>query len=224
MEKNFHLAIVCDGNRRWARARGLMPWDGHRVAIENFRATIDWCRDNPRIGALTLWAFSTENWDRDPKEVAELMRLFERFMRTEIDHIEEKKTRFVHQGRKDRIPAGLAQLFADAEERTKHFTEFTLQIAIDHGGKDEIVRAVNRIPAGTPVTAESIRANLDNPEVPDIDFVIRTSGEIRTSGYQMWRAAYAEWFFPTYHFPELGPEKLQEALDEYDRRQRRFGK
>ena len=224
MEKNFHLAIICDGNRRWAKARGMMPWDGHRVAIENFRSSIDWCRDNPRIGALTLWAFSTENWDRDPKEVAELMRLFSHFMRFEIDHIEEKKIRFVHQGRKDRIPESLAKLFSDAEERTKQFTEFTLQLAIDHGGKDEIVRAVNRIPAGTPVTIESIRANLDNPEVPDIDFIIRTSGEIRTSGYQLWRAAYAEWYFPTYHFPDLNSEKLQEALDEYDRRQRRFGK
>ncbi len=224
MEKNLHLAIICDGNRRWAKAKGLMPWDGHRIAIENFRSSIDWCRDHPRIGTLTLWAFSTENWDRDPKEVAELMRLFEKFMTEEIDRIEEKKTRFLHQGRKDRVPASLAKLFVDAEERTKHFTEFTLQLAIDHGGKDEIVRAVNRIPKGAEVTAEAIRAHLDNADVPDIDFIIRTSGEQRTSGYQLWRAAYAEWYFPTYHFPDLNPEKLQEALDDFDSRQRRFGK
>lgn len=224
MEKNFHLAIICDGNRRWAKARGLFPWDGHRHAIENFRGIIDWCRDHPRIGTLTLWAFSTENWDRDPKEVAELMRLFEYFMKKEIEHIEEKKIRFLHQGRKDRISPSLAKLFADAEERTKGYAGFTIQLAIDHGGKDEIVRAVNRIPAGTAVTQESIRAYLDNPDVPDIDFVIRTSGELRTSGFQMWKAAYAEWYFPTYHFPDLSTEKLQEALDEYDGRKRRFGK
>lgn len=224
MEKNFHLAIICDGNRRWAKARGLPPWEGHRIAIENFRDIGDWCRDNPRIGTLTLWAFSTENWKRDEGEVKELMRLFEWFMRKEIDHIVEKKTRFIHQGRKDRIPSSLAKLFAEAEEKTKDFTEFTIQLAIDHGGKDEIVRAVNRIPAGTPVTLESLTAHLDHPEVPDIDYVIRTSGEVRTSGFQLWKGAYAEWYFPEYHFPDLTTEKLQEALDEYDHRQRRFGK
>lgn len=224
MAKDFHLAIICDGNRRWAKARGLMPWEGHRVAIENFRAIGDWCRDHPRIGTLTLWAFSTENWKRDEKEVAELMGLFERFMRREIDHLAERQTRFVHQGRRDRIPPSLAALFADAEDRTKDFTGFTIQLAIDHGGKDEIVRAVKRMPAGTDVTEESIRAHLDHPEVPDIDLVIRTSGEMRTSGFQLWKGAYAEWYFPDYHFPDLTPGRIQEALDDYDGRQRRFGK
>lgn len=224
MDKTFHLAIICDGNRRWAKARGMMPWDGHRVAIENFRAIADWCRDNPRIGTLTLWGFSTENWKRDQKEVDVLMDLFERFMRKEIDHMVERKTRFLHAGRKDRIPASLAELFREGEERTKDFAEFTVQLAIDHGGRDELVRAVRRIPAGVEVTEEAIAAHVDNPDVPEVDFVIRTSGEQRTSGFQLWKAAYAEWYFPTYHFPDLTPEKVQEALDEYDGRQRRFGK
>lgn len=224
MEKSFHLAIICDGNRRWAKAKGLMPWDGHRHAIENFRAIGDWARDHPRIGTLTLWGFSTENWKRDEKEVGELMRLFEWFMRKEIDHLIERKTRFVHAGRTDRIPASLAALFLDAREKTKDFDGFTIQLAIDHGGKDEIVRAVRRIPAGVEVTEETIASNIDNPDVPNIDLVVRTSGEQRTSGFSMWKAAYAEWMFPTYHFPELTPEKLEEALAEYDGRQRRFGK
>lgn len=224
MEKNFHLAIICDGNRRWAKARGMMPWDGHRHAIENFRSIIDWCRDHPRLGTLTLWAFSTENWKRDEREVGELMRLFEHFMQKELEHIAERNMRFVHQGRKDRIPASLAKLFAEAEEKTKDFVGFTVQLAVDHGGKDEIVRAVRRIPPGTEVTEEAIGRYLDNPDVPDIDLVIRTSGEQRTSGYQLWRAAYAEWYFPSYHFPDLTPERIQEALDEFDSRQRRFGK
>jgi undecaprenyl diphosphate synthase len=224
MDKNFHLAIICDGNRRWAKAKGLMPWEGHRIAIENFRAIGDWARDHARIGTLTLWGFSTENWKRDEKEVFELMRLFTWFMEKEIDHVIERKTRFVHAGRKDRIPPALAALFRDAEERTKHFDGFTIQLAIDHGGKDEIVRAVNRIPAGTPVTEEAIAANIDHPDVPDIDLVIRTSGEQRTSGFSMWKAAYAEWMFPAYHFPDLDPGKLEEALAEYDGRKRRFGK
>jgi undecaprenyl diphosphate synthase len=224
MEKTFHLAIICDGNRRWAKDRGMKPWDGHRVAIENFRAIAEWAQAHPRVGTLTLWGFSTENWKRDEAEVTELMRLFQYFMGKELQGFVERKVRFVHTGRKDRIPPSLAKLFADAEEKTKEFTGFTMQLAIDHGGKDEIVRAVNRIPAGTPVTEESIAAHLDHPEVPDVDFVIRTSGEIRTSGFQMWKAAYAEWFFPDYHFPDLTPAKLDEAMEEYDARGRRFGK
>ena len=224
MEKTFHLAIICDGNRRWAASQGLLPWDGHRKAIENFRGIIDWCRDHPRIGTLTLWGFSTENWKRDEREVTELMRLFEWFLRSEEKHIADGKTRFLHAGRTDRIPASLATLFRETEEKTKEFTGFTVQLAIDHGGKDEVVRAVNRIPPGTDVTEESIRAHLDHPEVPDIDLVIRTSGEQRTSGFFLWHAAYAEWYFPTYHFPDLTPDRMQEALDEYDNRQRRFGK
>lgn len=224
MEKAFHLAIICDGNRRWAKAHGLMPWEGHKVAIEKFRAIGDWCRQHPRIGTLTLWAFSTENWKRDEREVKELMALFESFLRSEQQWMVDYETRCVHAGRKDRIPASLAALCAETEEKTKHFTGFTIQLAIDHGGKDEVVRAVRRLPPGTDVTEESIRAHLDHPEVPDIDLVIRTSGEQRTSGFFLWHAAYAEWYFPTYHFPDLTPERIQEALDEYDNRQRRFGK
>lgn len=223
MAKDFHLAIICDGNRRWAKARGMPPWEGHRAAIGNFRAIAEWAQAHPRVGTLTLWGFSTENWKRDGAEVTELMRLFQYFMGKELDAIVARKARFLHQGRKDRIPAKLAALFAEAEEKTKDFTDFTLQLAIDHGGKDEIVRAVNRIPAGMPVTEESIAAHLDHPDVPDVDFVVRTSGEQRTSGFQLWKGAYAEWYFPAYHFPDLTPGKLDEAMAEYDARQRRFG-
>lgn len=201
-----------------------MPWDGHRKAVENFRSIGDWCRAHPRIGTLTLWGFSTENWKRDEKEVSELMRLFEWFMRSEIDHIVSSKTRFVHTGRKDRIPASLATLFIEAEEKTKHYTDFTIQLAIDYGGKDEVVRAVSTMAPGSKVTEESIRAHLDHPEVPDIDMVLRTSGEQRTSNFFLWQAAHAEWYFPTYHFPDLTPERLEEAIVEYDGRKRRFGK
>jgi len=224
MDKTFHLAIICDGNRRWAKAQGLMPWDGHRKGMDVIRPIIDWCRDHPRIGALTFWAFSTENWNREAKEVAELMRLFERFMKEESPRFIEEGVRFVHAGRKDRIPATLAEPCRQHEEKTKDFTGLTVQLAIDHGGKDEILRAVRRIPAGEDVTEEMIAKYIDNPEVPDVDFVIRTSGEQRTSGFALWKAAYAEWFFPPYHFPDLTPERLEEAMMEYDGRKRRFGK
>lgn len=224
MDKTFHLAIICDGNRRWARAQGLLPWEGHRKGIENFRGIIDWAKDHPRIGTVTLWGFSTENWKREEGEVMELMGLFEHFMRKEINRIEDQGIRFVHAGRKDRIPPSLAELFRDAEERTKNFTGFTLQLAIDYGGKDEVVRAMKKFAPGEEVTEASIRAHLDHPEVPDIDLVLRTSGEQRTSNFFLWHAAHAEWFFPPYHFPELTSEKLDEALAEYDGRKRRFGK
>lgn len=224
MENALHLAIICDGNRRWARAQGLLPWDGHRKGMDVIRPIIDWCHAHPRVGTLTFWAFSTENWDREKKEVAELMRLFERFMKEESPRLIEQGVRFLHAGRKDRIPASLAEMFRDAEEKTKDFTGFTVQLAIDHGGKDEIVRALQRVPPGTVITEDVIAAHLDHPDVPEIDFIIRTSGEQRTSGFALWRATYAEWFFPTYHFPDLTPDRLEEALAEYDGRKRRFGK
>lgn len=223
MAKTFHLAIIPDGNRRWAKAHGVLPWEGHRTAVEKFRPILEWCRAHPRIGTLTLWGFSTENWKRSEREVRELMKLFESFLADERPRLVEHRTRFVHAGRKDRIPASLATLFRETEETTKDFAEFTLQLAIDYGGKDEIVRAVRGKALADDATEEIVRALLDHPDVPDIDLIVRTSGEQRISNFFLWQGAYAELLFLEKHFPELTTADLQAALDEYDRRQRRFG-
>src|SRR3989338_5440977 len=222
-DPKIHLAIIPDGNRRWAKKRTLHPWKGHETAIENFRALTEWCREDPRIGDLTVWGFSTENWKRDPKEIAELMRIYEEYLRKEAKGFHEKKTRFLHSGRLDRIPASLAQLIREVEEDTKDETEFTLHLAVDHGGKDEILRAIQKLKDPAHVTEETLRAAFDQPDLPDIDLVLRTSGEQRTSNFALWQSAYAEWIFLEKLFPDVTPKDLEEAVAEFERRTRRFG-
>ncbi len=219
--KSLHIAIIPDGNRRWARDHNLHPWQGHEKAIENFRKVAEFCRDDPRISVLTVWCFSTENWKRDPKEIAVLMRLLETYLTRERKTWQKEKTRFVHSGRKDRIPKSLAKLLDEVERESKDRAGFTLHLAIDYGGKDEVVRAIQKIQGD--VTEDSIRASLDHPELPDIDIVIRTGGEIRTSNFFLWQTAYAEWIFLEKHFPDFGIDDVKAAIAEFDQRQRRFG-
>ncbi len=218
----IHLAIIPDGNRRWAKSNMLLPWQGHARAMENFRAITEWCRNDPRINVLTIWGFSTENWKRSDEEVSKLMELFEEYLSKERHAFVEHKTRFVHSGRRDRIPASLKKLIEEVEEETKDFTEFTMHLAVDYGGKDEVLRAIAKM-KGEGVTDESLRAHLDHPELPDIDFILRTSGEQRTSNFFFWQACYAEWMFVTKHFPALEPADIDAALQEFNRRTRRFG-
>lgn len=219
----IHLAIIPDGNRRWAKTKGWRPWKGHETAIENFRELTEWCRKDPRIGILTVWCFSTENWTRDKQEVDELMRIYEDYLRREAKGFHERSTRFLHSGRLDRIPASLAELIRDVEEDTKNETGFTLHLAVDHGGKDEILRAIQKLDDPERVTEEALRAVFDQPGLPDIDLVIRTSGEYRTSNFMLWQSAYAEWIFLARLFPELTTKDLDDAIAEFERRKRRFG-
>ncbi|MBM3231076.1 di-trans,poly-cis-decaprenylcistransferase [Candidatus Peregrinibacteria bacterium] len=230
MTPSLHIAIIPDGNRRWATKRMLDPWEGHRTAVENFRSLTEWCRKDPRVGALTVWCFSTENWKRDPKEIAMLMKMLEEYLAKEREGFIREKTRFVHSGRKDRIPASLAKLIAEVEEETKDQTEFTLNLAVDYGGKDEIVRAISDKPFDrtqdrrSAISDEtSLRALLDHPELPDIDLVIRTSGEMRTSNFFLWQTAYSEWEFLDKFFPDFTATDLKDCVDRFAARTRRFG-
>lgn len=222
-DAGIHLAIIPDGNRRWARAKGMHPWEGHRKAIENFRTLADFCRNHPRISVLTIWCFSTENWKRDPREVRELMTMLEEYLRRERTQFREQKTRFVHAGRKDRIPRSLAALIAETESHTADQTDFTLQLALDYGGKDAILRAIRALNRGTTMDEETFRRSLDHPELPDIDLIIRTSGEFRTSNFFLWEATYAEWIFLEKHFPDFEVRDVEEALATFQTRQRRLG-
>lgn len=223
MNASLHIGIIPDGNRRWAKKQGLFVWKGHEKATENLRSIIDWCHANPDVGVLTLWIFSTENWKRDNKEVEQLMKMFEKYLIQERQSFQDRKIRFTHSGRKDRLPDSLGKLVMDIEEETKHFTDFILQIALDYGGKDELLRAINKLKSAE-ATDESVRANLDQPSVPDLDLIIRTSGEQRTSNFFLWQSSYAEWIFSDKLFPDFGTEDLEKALSEYQNRQRRFGK
>ncbi len=231
--EKLHIAIIPDGNRRWARERTFLPWKGHERAIENFRSLTEWCQQDPRVGILTVWCFSTENWKRDPEEIRKLMGLLESYLQKERKRFAADRTRLVHSGRKDRIPASLAKLIEDIETETGQYGGFTLHLAIDYGGKDEIIRAVNRMlqTAGEAtnertnkrIIDQQIRQFLDHPELPDIDLVIRTSGESRTSNFFLWQSAYAEWTFSPKHFPDFTTEDLAVAVDDFARRTRRFG-
>lgn len=222
----LHIAIIPDGNRRWAKKRTLKPWDGHKVAVENFRTLSEWCRTDPRVSVLTVWCFSTENWKRDEKEVAILMKMLEDYLAKEREEFAKENTKFVHSGRRDRIPSSLAKLIEVTEEETKNNTGFTLHLAVDYGGKDEILRAIEksrtRAPSGR-VNEQSLRDCLDHPELPDIDLIIRTSGEKRTSNFFLWQAAYAEWDFIDKFFPDFTTEDLGASVDTFSSRTRRFG-
>jgi len=218
----LHIAIIPDGNRRWAKARAWHPWQGHEKAVENFRTITDWCRADPRIAVLTVWCFSTENWKRDPKEVAKLMTIFENYLQKERSTFHEKKTRLIHSGRKDRIPPSLASLITDVEAETKLYEDFILDLAVDYGGKDEVIRGLAKA-KNTVSSEQDLRALLDHPELPDLDLIIRTSGEQRTSNFFLWQSAYAEWVFLDKLFPDFTTQDLRTAVDAFAKRARRFG-
>jgi len=239
----IHLGIIPDGNRRWAASHELHPWKGHEQAIENFRSLTEWCRDDPRIGILTVWCFSTENWRRDPKEIEMLMTMLEDYLKKEKEEFVKNKTRLLHSGRKDRIPPSLAEVIKEVEEMTlNHFPTFVgsgsgqakdqaecvLNLAVDYGGKDEILRSIDKYQKTKnekPKTNQlpDLRLYLDHPELPDIDLIIRTSGEKRTSNFFLWQAAYAEWDFVDKLFPDFNTDDLAASVDNFFARNRRFG-
>jgi undecaprenyl diphosphate synthase len=218
----LHLAIIPDGNRRWAKTRSLAPWKGHAEAMKRIRELLEWCENDGRIGVLTLWLFSTENWKRPAEEVAMLMKMMEKELQKERKQFQKERIRFRHAGRRDRIPRSLADLIRKVEKETETHERFTFQIALDYGGKDEVLRAVKD--AGTTdLDDASIRQHLDQPDLPDIDLIVRTSGEMRTSNFFLWQSAYAEWVFTEKLFPDFQKDDLAAAVTEYERRQRRFG-
>ena len=219
----LHIAIIPDGNRRWAKKRALQPWKGHEQAVENFRGLLEWVEKDKRIGTLTLWCFSTENWKRDPEEVKKLMEIFRTRLDAERPTFREKGIRVVHSGRKDRLSDGLKTLLENVAEETAQNSSYTLHLALDYGGKDEVIRAVQRL-GSEKATEESVRSHLDHPELPDIDLIIRTSGEQRISNFCLWQSAYAEWMFIDKLFPDFTGEDLGGAVDDFEERQRRFGR
>lgn len=221
--KGLHIAIIPDGNRRWAKKKGLLAWNGHEKAIENFRTLSDWCRTDPRVSTLTVWCFSTENWKRDSGEIAKLMKMLEDYLQNEREDFPKKKTRLLHSGRIDRIPQSLASLIAEISEETKEEKDFTLHLAVDYGGRDEVVRAIQKMKNSSSATEETVRSHLDHPKLPDIDLIIRTSGELRTSNFFLWQSTYAEWVFTEKFFPDFTTDDLVAAVSEYEGRTQRRG-
>ena len=221
-----HVAIIMDGNGRWAKKRGLPRLVGHNAGGENIRPVVKIFADCG-VKYLTLYMFSTENWNRPRIEVAGLLSLLARRIDQESRAFHQENIRLLHLGRLDRLSRKLREKVQAATELTKNNTGPTVCLAFDYGGRDEIVRAVARI-AGASVRSDNIDESLfaqylDNPGVPDPDLVIRTGGETRLSNFLLWQAAYSELYFTPVLWPDFGPKDVEEALSEYKRRQRRFG-
>lgn len=223
-----HIAIIPDGNRRWARARGIPTLKGHetgfKMGVELGRAARSW-----GIHTVTFWGFSTENWDRSPREVAYLMKLYSKMVDEYLEDAHKEKVKIVHLGRKDRLPKFLVKKLQNAENETKDYDKFIANIALDYGGHDEIIRAVKKmIESGIPsneISKKTFENYLDtkNQPYPYVDLLIRTSGEMRTSGLLLWQMEYAEMYWECEHFPSFTPERLSHAILDYSRRRRRFG-
>jgi undecaprenyl diphosphate synthase len=220
-----HIAFICDGNRRWAEARGLPPLAGHQAGIENFENMADWFIKHG-VTTITFFIFSTENWDRSEEEVNFLMNLFCNEMEKNIKHALEHNVRYRVIGSRERIPSKLAKLCDDLEEKSAENTGGTIVFALNYGGQDEIIRAVNAaIENGQPVDKDTFETFMDTGDLLPVDLMVRTSNENRISNFLLWKLAYAELLFIPEHWPDLirSEELWQRVLDEYQKRDRRFG-
>ncbi len=220
-----HIAFICDGNRRWAEARGLPPLMGHRAGIANFENLVDWFIARG-VTTITFFIFSTENWNRSDEEVGFLMDLFYTELKKNLKHALEKNLRYRVIGSRARLPKKLADMCDKLETESAENTAGTVVFALNYGGQDEIINAVNdAIAEGKQVTRETFETFLDTGELLPVDLMVRTSNEFRISNFLLWKLAYAELLFVPEHWPELvKSEKLwQFVLDEYAKRNRRFG-
>jgi undecaprenyl diphosphate synthase len=222
-----HIAIIMDGNGRWALARGLPRLAGHRAGTENLRRVIEACIEFG-IKYLTIYAFSTENWGRPQEEVQGLMKIFEDVIDRELQELHDQGVQLRHIGRLDRLDPAFREKVLYALDYTRDNQRLVLNVAFNYGGRDEIVNAIQgMIRDGIKpeeVTIEVVNQYLFTAGVPDPDLIIRTSGELRGSNFLIWQGAYSEWFFPPVYWPDFDKEQLRLALEEYSHRERRYGR
>lgn len=222
----LHVVIIPDGNRRWARSRGLHPEVGHytSASFQHLRELFD-AAQRAGVKYLTLWGFSTENWKRDAKEREALFALILRGIEQFREEAEQSRIYFRHIGRKDRLPKALVKALEALEKETQQYRNFHVQFCLDYGGSDELVRAVNALlrEGKKEIDEDALLQRLDSMGLPQIDLIIRTSGEQRLSGFMPLLSAYAELYFSPIHFPDFTAAEFQKALAEYSERQRRFG-
>jgi len=225
-----HVAIIMDGNGRWAAARGLPRAEGHRRGVEALRRTI---RAAGEIGIqiVTIFSFSAENWSRPASEIGELMGLLRRFIRNDLAELHKSNVRVRIIGEREGLDPDIGRLLTEAEELTKNNTGLTLVVAFNYGARQEIVRAArhlaDEVAAGrmkpSDVSMEALGSFLDAPDLPDPDLIIRTSGEQRLSNFLLWQSAYSELVFVPTNWPDFDRVTLEAAISEYQQRERRFG-
>ena len=224
-----HIAIIMDGNGRWAKKRGLPRTAGHKAGAEAFRRIANYCRS---IGVkyLTVYAFSTENWKRSAEEISGIMLLLRRYLEEALKDMEKNRVRFCFFGDLNRLTPDLRKLCLDAQSRSADY-DVQVNFCLNYGGRDEIIRAAKRWAMDVAVgkmnadqLSEAVFENyLDSAGIPDPELIIRPSGEQRTSNFLLWQSAYSEYVFMNVLWPDFGPEDLDKAIEEYHRRNRRFG-
>jgi undecaprenyl diphosphate synthase len=221
-----HVAIIMDGNGRWAKERGLPRLAGHRAGTKNLRRIIRTAAD-AGVKHITFYAFSTENWNRPEEEIKGLMALLAEFLETELQELHKEGARLLHIGHLEGLAPSLRKKVEAAIELTRNNTRIDVILAFNYGGRDEIVSAIKKIiKSGVPAEAVDVKLVSDSmftAGIPDPDLVIRTSGEKRTSNFLTWQTVYSEWFFPEVYWPDFSGEDLLKILEEYSKRDRRFG-
>lgn len=219
-----HLGIIADGNRRWAKGQGLPKIEGHRKGVETMETLIA-AAAKAEIPFITFYVFSTENWGREKAEVSYIMKLAETKILKMAERMAENNIRLLILGTRGKVNPTLTSLGEKAEKITADCTGTTVCFCFNYGGEQEIADAANKaLSANEEITPETIRSHLYHPEVPNLDMVVRTSGEERISGFMLWRSAYAEFLFMKKYFPEMEAEDISYILSEYEKRERRFGK
>ncbi len=221
-----HLGIILDGNRRWAKERGLSSLEGHKAGSDTLKA-ITQAAFERGVSYVSAYVFSTENWSRAQEEVSYLMNLALKFATKEVHQLMRNNVKVVVLGSEERVEPKLLKALKKVEEDSKNNTGGTLALCLNYGGYQEITDAVKKIvlegKSAEELTEEDITKNLYHPEVPPIDLMIRTSGEMRISNFMLWRMAYAELYFTNKHWPDFDTIELDKALKEYTNRNRRFG-
>jgi len=218
-----HIGIIMDGNGRWAKQRGQLRTQGHLEGLKAAKRIVKTASDMG-VSYLTLYTFSTENWKRSTEEVGFIMGLIKKYLRAELDFYRENRIRIRHTGYREGLSPDIIQELDDVCRDTRDFGGLQVILALNYGGRDEIVRAVKKlISKGVEPSAEMISSFMDNPDIPDPDLIIRTAGEFRTSNFLLWEGAYSEYHFSAKLWPDWESEDLAEAIGIYRNRERRFG-
>jgi undecaprenyl diphosphate synthase len=218
-----HIAIIMDGNGRWAKERGLNRTAGHEEGAKTVRKITQYCSDI-KVKYLTLYAFSTENWERPTLEVEFLMKLLERYLKKELDVYLKNNIRFKAIGDLSRFSKSLQKTIFETQDKTANCSGLTQVLALNYGSKNEIIRAVKKLnELQLEVSEENLESCLDTAGMGDVDVLIRTSGEVRLSNYLLWQNAYAEMFFTQTYWPDFNEAELDDILSDFAKRERRFG-
>lgn len=226
-----HLGIIMDGNSRWAKQNNLSRFEGHKQGVAALKKILNFSYDILKLDIISLYAFSIENWKRTKEEVSFLMKLFVHFYKNEFKEIKKRGVKVVHSGIKEGLSKSVLKMLNNMVEETKDYKNGVVNLAFNYGGRNEIINAVKKIVLDVKenkldlnnIDEDLFSEYLSNPELPDPDLIIRTSGELRISNFLLWQVAYSEFYFTETYWPEFSPKHLVEAIYDFQKRDRRYG-